>query len=79
MVYYPIPLHRQPVYKHLGYSQEALPITDRAAAEVLALPMFPELTTEQQNQVVSTLKDALKNPPESLHKSLRKPQDGNPG
>lgn len=60
MVYYPIPLHRQPVYKHLGYRQEALPITNQAAAEVLALPMFPELSTDQQEQVVDALKDALK-------------------
>lgn len=60
MVYYPIPLHRQPVYKYLEYGQEALPVTDRAAAEVLALPMFPELSGEQQEQVVDALKDALK-------------------
>lgn len=60
MVYYPIPLHRQPVYKHLGYEQNSLPITDQAAAEVLALPMFPELSADQQDQVVNALKDGLK-------------------
>ncbi|MGB3298409.1 MAG: DegT/DnrJ/EryC1/StrS family aminotransferase [Phormidesmis sp.] len=60
MVYYPIPLHRQPVYKNLGYGQEDLPVTNKAAAEVLALPMFPELSIDQQAQVISTLKDALK-------------------
>jgi dTDP-4-amino-4,6-dideoxygalactose transaminase len=59
MVYYPLPLHRQPVYKDLGYGPNALPVTDRAAAEVLALPMFPELSAEQQAQVVTALKEAL--------------------
>ncbi|MGB3295058.1 MAG: DegT/DnrJ/EryC1/StrS family aminotransferase [Phormidesmis sp.] len=59
MVYYPIPLHRQPVYQSLNYSAEKLPYTEQAAAEVLALPMFPELTAEQQEQVVYALKNAL--------------------
>lgn len=60
MVYYPIPLHRQPVYQHLGYGPNALPLCDQAAAEVLALPMFPELSAQQQEQVVDALKAALK-------------------
>lgn len=59
MVYYPVPLHRQPVYESLGYQPGALPKTDQAANQVLALPMFPELTDEQQDQVVYALKDAL--------------------
>lgn len=59
MVYYPIPLHRQPVYQHLDYPAGKLPYTEQAAAEVLALPMFPELSAEQQEQVVYALKNAL--------------------
>ena len=59
MVYYPLPLHRQPVYKDLNYQSGDLPVTDRAAEEVLALPMFPELSAEQQAQVVHALKDGL--------------------
>ena len=59
MVYYPIPLHRQPVYQHLSYPTEKLFYTEQAAAQVLALPMFPELTAEQQEQVVYALKNAL--------------------
>lgn len=59
MVYYPVPLHRQPVYKSLGYQPGSLPHTEQAANQVLALPMFPELTDEQQDQVVYALKDAL--------------------
>ena len=59
MVYYPLPLHRQPVYQTLGYQAGDLPVTDQAAEEVLALPMFPELTAAQQEQVVYALKDGL--------------------
>jgi len=60
MIYYPVPLHQQSVYADLGYAAGSLPNTEQAAGEVLALPMFPELRVDQQEQVVSTLKAALK-------------------
>jgi dTDP-4-amino-4,6-dideoxygalactose transaminase len=50
-VHYPIPLHRQPAYANLGYGEVSLPETERAAAEVLSLPMFPELTDEQLQHI----------------------------
>lgn len=59
MVYYPLPLHLQPIYHSLGYLPDRLPVSDRAAHEVLSLPMFPELAIEQQDQVVYSLKDCL--------------------
>lgn len=59
MVYYPIPLHLQPVYQSLGYSKGQLPMAEQAAHEVLSLPMFPELSLEEQQQVVYSLKDCL--------------------
>lgn len=59
MVYYPIPLHQQPVYQYLSYPAGKLPYTEQAAAQVLALPMFPELSAQQQAQVVYALKNAL--------------------
>jgi dTDP-4-amino-4,6-dideoxygalactose transaminase len=59
MVYYPYPLHLQPVYQHLGYQPGQLPVAEQACREVLSLPMFPELTTEQQDQVIYALKDCL--------------------
>ncbi len=59
MVYYPYPLHLQPVYKHLGYVVGQLPVAEQACHQVLSLPMFPELSVEQQNQVIYSLKDSL--------------------
>ena len=59
MVYYPLPLHRQPVYADLGYGPGSLPHSELAAQQVLSLPMFPELTEADQDRVCSTLKDAL--------------------
>ncbi|MFB2834382.1 DegT/DnrJ/EryC1/StrS family aminotransferase [Floridanema evergladense] len=59
MIYYPIPLHLQPVYQSLGYQPGSFPVAEQVCHEVLSLPMFPELTQEQQEQVVYALKDAL--------------------
>lgn len=59
MVYYPLPLHLQPVYQDLGYKLGMLPISEKAADEVLSLPMFPDISYEQQQQVAYTLKDCL--------------------
>ncbi|HLP91935.1 MAG TPA: DegT/DnrJ/EryC1/StrS family aminotransferase [Nostocaceae cyanobacterium] len=59
MVYYPLPLHLQPVYENLGYQAGQLPISEQACNQVLSLPMYPELTQEQQERVVYSLKDCL--------------------
>lgn len=59
MVYYPLPLHLQPAYQQLGYQSGSLPVSEQICSEVLSLPMFPELTAEQQEQVAYGLKDCL--------------------
>ncbi len=59
MIYYPLPLHLQQVYQPLGHQAGDFPITEAVSHQVLSLPMFPELTAEEQQQVVYALKDAL--------------------
>jgi dTDP-4-amino-4,6-dideoxygalactose transaminase len=55
IIYYPIPIHRQPAYASLGYGPGSLPITERLASEVLSLPIFPELSNKQLEQVLVAL------------------------
>jgi dTDP-4-amino-4,6-dideoxygalactose transaminase len=55
-IHYPIPLHRQPAYASRGYDGVSLPETERAAAEVISLPMYPELTDDQLIQVASAVR-----------------------
>ena len=54
-IYYPVPLHRQQCFEPLGYQVGSLPETERAASEVLSLPIYPELTEAQQATVVDEI------------------------
>jgi dTDP-4-amino-4,6-dideoxygalactose transaminase len=56
-VYYPLPLHLQPVFSYLGLKPGDLPVSEQAASEVLALPMFPELTESEIRLVVENIAD----------------------
>jgi dTDP-4-amino-4,6-dideoxygalactose transaminase len=54
-IHYPIPLHRQRAYEALGYKAGDLPACEKAAAEIISLPMYPSLTAEQQSRVVQEI------------------------
>jgi len=56
-VHYPVPLHMQPCFKHLpGWGEGKHPVTEKLAKRILSLPMFPELTEEQQDRVVESVR-----------------------
>jgi len=55
-VHYPIPVHLQPAYADLGYSRGDFPIAEQAAAEVLSLPMFPEMTDQQIESIATVFR-----------------------
>lgn len=58
-IYYPRPLHLQPVYQSLGYHPGQLPVAEQTSNEVLSLPMFPELSEEQQDRVIHSIKEVI--------------------
>jgi dTDP-4-amino-4,6-dideoxygalactose transaminase len=58
-IHYPIPLHLQKAYEHLGYKKGAFPVAERVAGEIVSLPMFPQMTREQQQEVVESVKEHL--------------------
>lgn len=62
-IHYPTPIHLQPACKHYGYQRGSLPITEAVAESIVSLPMYPELTTEQIQQVVNAVKNAYAKEP----------------
>lgn len=60
-IHYPIPLHLQKAYADFGYKQGDFPVTEKLAAEILSLPMYPQLLAEQQRQVVGAVCEFVSN------------------
>jgi dTDP-4-amino-4,6-dideoxygalactose transaminase len=58
-IHYPVPLHLTTAFAKLGYAEGSFPVAERAAREILSLPLFPGITAGQQEQVVSALAAAL--------------------
>ena len=56
-IHYPIPLHLQKAYQSLGYSAGDFPVTEKLASEIVSLPMFPQLTAEQERRVVEQIRN----------------------
>lgn len=57
MVYYPVALHLQPCFADLGYRAGSLPVTEQAMKEVISLPIYPELTDAQQDEVIAAVRE----------------------
>jgi dTDP-4-amino-4,6-dideoxygalactose transaminase len=65
-IYYPVPLHLQPAFAGLGYRPGTFPESEEASLQVLALPVFPQMTEEQQKMVVDGTSDFFSGRPEDL-------------
>lgn len=55
-VYYPLPLHQQQCFAYLGYGAGSFPVSEQAAAEVVSLPIFPELSRAQLDEVIAAVR-----------------------
>ena len=58
-IHYPVPVHLTEAFAGLGYTEGAFPVAEKIAAEIISLPLFPEITADQQELVVSALRAAL--------------------
>ena len=58
-IHYPVPIHLQGAFAHLGHREGDFPVTEKAAAQILSLPLFPEITEAQQERVIAALRRAL--------------------
>ena len=59
-IHYPLPLHLQRAYRHLGYGKGDFPVSEKLASQVISLPLYPEMTDSDQEQVVEAVKEFLR-------------------
>ncbi len=59
IIYYPIPIHLQPIYQNLGYKEGDLKNTEDLCCQVLSLPIFPELSIDQQDYIIDSIKTII--------------------
>ena len=69
-IHYPIPLHLQEAYRHLGYQRGDFPISEGLADGLLSLPMYPQLDINQQRHVVRTIEEFLRHRPEAVRSAV---------
>lgn len=62
-IHYPVPLHLQKAYKNLGYSQGSFPVSEKVASEIISLPIYPQITTEQIGRVVREVANSISSRP----------------
>ena len=58
-IHYPVPVHLQPAFRHLGYGPGDFPVAEAAAGQLLSLPLYPQITDEQQARVADAVRRAL--------------------
>jgi dTDP-4-amino-4,6-dideoxygalactose transaminase len=58
-IHYPVPVHLQPAFRHLGYGPGDFPVAEAAARQLLSLPLYPQITHEQQVRVADAVRRAL--------------------
>jgi len=56
-IHYPIPLHLQKAYAYMGHSEGDFPVTEKVAKKIVSIPLFPELTNEQQDYIIKAIKE----------------------
>jgi len=61
-IHYPIPVHLQEAYRHLGYGRGTFNVSEKTSNEFLSLPMYPELTAEQLRAVIDVVEEAIAAP-----------------
>jgi UDP-2-acetamido-2-deoxy-ribo-hexuluronate aminotransferase len=56
VIYYPVPFHKQECFAYLGHKPDDFPIANQASSQVLSIPIYPELTDEEQDEVIEVIK-----------------------